>query len=172
MTSETTPQQRGQSRRRDTPDGVAAAASSTPSMNPNAVDLRDRQRHDAINSETPPWRTPPVWEWGWGRFIRPGAAPTTPMTHHDLKIQNLTTERRNGVPSPSCCRNSGRRERGPAHRPVEIGGKESPRPSRLVAAAAARVGKQMGLTAITPKHSSLNCLVTSNFILLGPWPFR
>ena len=54
MTSETTPHQRGQSRKRDTPDGVVAAASSASSMNPNTADLKNRQSHNAINSETPP----------------------------------------------------------------------------------------------------------------------
>jgi hypothetical protein len=38
----------------NTPDGIIAAASTTPSKKLKAADPRNRQTHDAINSETPP----------------------------------------------------------------------------------------------------------------------
>jgi hypothetical protein len=38
----------------NTPDGITASASTTPSKKLKAADLRNRQTHDAINSETPP----------------------------------------------------------------------------------------------------------------------
>jgi hypothetical protein len=38
----------------DTPDGIAASASTTPSKKLKAANSRNRQTPDAINSETPP----------------------------------------------------------------------------------------------------------------------
>jgi hypothetical protein len=52
-----------QSRRMDTPDEIVASASTTPSKKLKAANPRNRQTHDDINSETSPWRTPPVCEW-------------------------------------------------------------------------------------------------------------
>ena len=69
-------------------------------MNPKTTDLKDRQAHSATNSETPPWRTTPVWEKSWGRFICPGAAPTTPTTPHSRQILTKTTRWRNEAPLP------------------------------------------------------------------------
>jgi hypothetical protein len=38
----------------DTPDGIAASASTTPSKKLKTANPRNQQTHDAINSETPP----------------------------------------------------------------------------------------------------------------------
>jgi hypothetical protein len=38
----------------DTPDGIAASNSMTPSKKLKAANPRNWQTHDAINSETPP----------------------------------------------------------------------------------------------------------------------
>jgi hypothetical protein len=38
----------------NTPDGITASASMTPSKKLKAADPRNRQTHDAINFETPP----------------------------------------------------------------------------------------------------------------------
>jgi hypothetical protein len=37
----------------DTPDGITASASTTPSKKLKATNPRNRQTHDAINTETP-----------------------------------------------------------------------------------------------------------------------
>jgi hypothetical protein len=44
----------GQSIRMDTPDGIAASASTTPCKKLKAANPRNRQTHNAINSKTPP----------------------------------------------------------------------------------------------------------------------
>jgi hypothetical protein len=121
----------GQSRRMDTPDWITASASTTPSKKLKVANPRNRQTHDAINSETPPWRAPPVWEWSWGRFIHPGAAPTTPTALHDLQNQILTTEWRDRIPPPCHHRSSRLRERGPSQTSVEMGLEKCCLPGRL-----------------------------------------
>jgi hypothetical protein len=75
------------------------------------VDQRDRQEHVAINSEMPPWRSPPVWEWSWGRIICRDDAPTIPAMHHSKQVLTLPIELENEVPHPSCRRSGKGRKR-------------------------------------------------------------
>jgi hypothetical protein len=75
------------------------------------VDRRDRQAHIAINSEMPPWRSPLVWEWSWGRIICQDDAPTIPAMHHSKQVLTLPIEQENEVPHPSCRRSGKGRKR-------------------------------------------------------------
>jgi hypothetical protein len=63
-----------------------------------AADMKDRQEHVAINSETSLGRSPPVWNWSRGRFICSGVASTTPMIYHNGQALTQNTIQRDEVP--------------------------------------------------------------------------
>ena len=125
-----------------------------------ALPIKDRLTHDANNSETLPWRTPPVWEWSWGRFIRPDAAPTTPTTptkpNHNYRANEPN-------PPPSRHQSSRRKERGPARSPVEIWRQTNHLPDRL--SLAARSGSEANAVVWcgTYKDWELSCLFGNIF---------